>query len=244
MLISAAQAEKVLRQAAVDQTQMELRELKAQAALLAQRIAEVEAFKDDMEDPTVLASSPPPTETQQAADCMRKTLLALRHFAEIECPEVRSMLVEFVRDFKAIELEHAPRQSNTLAHTFAAQKAAAFALAQTAAEVSSGSRSPPVRPSLLELTPEAHSQTPFQEGSDMLVVGECVGDKRKSEHIAPADEVVRAEVLAPKAARPVEGEDENLLAAKARKNLIQALNIRISSEKSSRCASPGPTTPR
>ena len=156
------------------------------------------------------------------------------------------MLVEFVRDFKAIELEQAPIQTNTLAQTFAAQKAAAAVLAQvqTAAAVSSASQSPPLRPSLLELTPEAHSQTPFQEGADMLVVGECVGDKRKSEHIAPADEVVCAEVLVQKAARAAEGEDENLPSAKARKNLIQALNIRISSEKSWRCASSGTKTPR
>ena len=154
------------------------------------------------------------------------------------------MLVDFVRDFKAIELEQAPIQSNTLAQTFAAQKAAALALVQTAAVVSSGSQSPPVRPSLLELTPEAHSQTPFQEGADMLVVGECVGDKRKSEQIAPAEDKVCAEALGQKAARPADGEVENLPSAKARKNLIQALSIRISSEKSSRCASPGPTTPR
>ena len=240
-VISAAQSELVLRQAAVDHTQTELRELKAQAALLAQRIAEAEAFRDDVETP-VLVSPLALTEAQQAADCMRKTLTALRHFAEIECPEVRSMLVEFVRDFKAIELEQAPIQTNTLAQTFAAQKAAAAVLAQvqTAAAVSSASQSPPMRPSLLELTPEAHSQTPFQEGADMLVVGECVGDKRKSEQIAPADDERCVDGNGQKAARPADGEDECLSFAKARKSLKQALNIRIRSEKSSRCASLGP----
>ena len=152
------------------------------------------------------------------------------------------MLVEFVRDLKAIELEQAPTHSNSLVHTFAAQKAAsalaqaaALAQNQTAAAVSPGPQSPPVRPSLLELTPEAHSQTPFQVGSDMLVVGECVGDQRKSEQIAPALHELCAEVIGQKGARSADGEEENLLSAKALKNLMQALNICIRSEKSSRC---------
>ena len=101
-IIAAAQAEKVLRQSAVDQTQSELRDLKAQAALLAQRIAEAEAYQDDVAAPTPaqVPSATAPTEAQQAADCMRKTLLALKHFAKIEDREIRDMLVEFVHDFR------------------------------------------------------------------------------------------------------------------------------------------------
>ena len=113
-------------------------------ALLAQRIADAEAFQDDAALPApAQASLPAPTEAQHAVECMRKTRLALRRFAEIECQESRAMRVEFVHDFRSIELEQTLVQSNTLMHTFAAQKAAAelaqamvLAQAQTAASSS------------------------------------------------------------------------------------------------------------
>ena len=128
---------------------------------------------------------------------MRKTLIALRHYSQIQCPEVRAMLVEFVHDFRLIELEAAPVKSNTLADTFAAQRAAAVrAQATSQAQLQADAvqvpvpQSPPTQISLLQLTPEAHTQLPLQVGTEMMVVGECNGHKRKSEQIAPpVDEV-------------------------------------------------------
>ena len=192
---------------------------------------------------------------------MRKTLIALRHFSEIHCPEIRAMLVEFVHDFRLIELEAAPVQANTLVQTFAAQAAAA-ARAQaneSAAQLLDGAvvtpvpQSPPTRTSLLELTPEAHSQPPFQVGSEMMVVGESIGDKRKSEQIAPPGQEGDGEDTRELAGHEAEKEDTkkqraevetaqdaNLSSAKARKNMLQALNCRINSGRSSRCTSPAP----
>ena len=80
------------------------------------------------------------------------------------------MLVEFVHDFRLIELEQTPVKSNTLMHTFAAQKAAAE-LAQVAAHTQAQAAasslpvppSPPARPSLLELTAESHTQPPSKK---------------------------------------------------------------------------------
>ena len=192
---------------------------------------------------------------------MRKTLVAFRQLSEIQRPEVRAMLVEFVHDFRLIELDATPVQSNTLADTFAAQKAAAARVqAATPAQLHAGavevpvSQSPPTKASLLQLTPEAHAQLIFQVSSEILVVGECIGDKRKSEQIAPpvighvedAQESVghegegEKEEAKKKRAEVEIGQDENLSSARARKNMLQALNCRINSEKSSRCTSPAP----
>ena len=212
---------------------------------------------------------------------MRKTLLALRNFSEIGCPEIRAMLIEFVRDSRLIELEQAPVQANTILHTCAAQQQRQQQLRQQqqaeqqqAEQVQDQvivSFAAPATPpsSLMQLNAEAHSQPPLQVGSDMLVVCECVGDKRKAEQIASAlddGNVVAVQPLVPETeedaiipsakarkslgpeeedetvqlAGPAVERDENVSSAKARKNMIQALNSRISSGRSSRCASHGP----
>ena len=132
------------------------------------------------------------------------------------------MLVEFVHDFCQIELEQAPTQANTLIKTFAAQKVAA-----DAAQAAKHSHAQP----LLALSAEEHTQPPLQIGSDMLVVGECLGDKRKADQIA----ILKDDDGAVEADRKQRPEAE-----KSRKSLVQALNIRIDSGKSSRCVSPAP----
>ena len=98
----------------------------------------------------------------------------------------------------------------------------------------------PARPSLLQFTAEAHSQPPFQVGPDMLVAGECVGGIRKAEQIALGDGGVSIEATERKPLLPEVEDEGNISPAKAHKYLIQALNSRISSRRTSRCSSLGP----
>ena len=194
--LATQQAKLVELQSQADATSEKIKEIQGQSAELALQIARIE---EDRRQTGEVAKSPPADQTpppeEQAFECLSKAAAALQGFRS-QSPKVQVLLQQFTTFMDQLRAEEVPDPKQTTIHqAFASTSASIHTGKQHEESISSipavlavkhivpffdisGSQSsegkevvnPVVGERALEVAPEA-----------MQIVGECPGDKRKSD---------------------------------------------------------------
>ena len=204
--VARQQANLLELQAAADGTLEKIRELQGQSASIAQQIARIEETRkigcDSTHTGPAEQQSPPEA---LAEECLSKAAAALQGF-QAQSPQVQLLLQQFVTFIDQLRAGGAaqpvidPRQS-TLQQAFAnaattkpASKGVSEEMPQPSAEI----------PNAVPCFDISGSQPGDEQASDavqtgaapMAVVGECVGDKRKSDVLDDSEPVQAAKIPA------------------------------------------------